>query len=229
MIDILFEIFSKTEISRRFDKSNKFWERFNIHKPDEQKVLDLYEVENIDDSCYVTLAVNPKEYFEYFKSELVNKKHKGIKKGSIGMEFKNYAERIKSIKEFDKFLKSKNNSKDVVRISLKKGEMLTHKIKKNKFSQLNDKRFCFPNWVVSVPFGHFSLNEIDNFKKEKGRKIEKYFWTEKEKLLELKKNALKKYPRIVFLNNILDQVPKIVSNSIETPNIYIKKKEILIF
>ena len=67
--------------------------------------------------------------------------------------------------------------------------MLTHKIKKNKFSQLNDKRFCFPNWVVSVPFGHFSLNEIDNFKKEKGRKIEKYFWTEKEKLLELKKKC----------------------------------------
>ena len=216
---ILFEIFSKTEISKRFDKTNKFWERFNIHKPDEQKVLGLYEVENIDDPCYVTLAVNPKEYFEYFKSELVNKKHKGIKKGSIGMEFKNYAERIEPIKEFDKFQKSKNNSKDVVRISLKKGEMLTHKIK----------RFYFPNCVVSVPFGHFSLNEIDNFKKEKGRKIEKYFWTEKEKLLELEKSALKKYPRIVFLNNILDQVPKIVSNSIETPNIYIKKKEILIF
>ena len=126
------------------------------------------------------------------------------------MEFKNYAERIKSIKEFDKFLKSKNNSKDVVRISLKKGEMLTHKIKKNKFSQLNDKRFCFPNWVVSVPFGHFSLNEIDNFKKEKGQKIEKYFWTEKEKLPELEKASLKKCPRIDFLNNILDEVPKIV-------------------
>ena len=65
---------SKTEISKRFDKSNKFWERFNIHKPEEQKVLGLYEVENIDDLCYVTLAVNPKEYFEYFKSESVNKK-----------------------------------------------------------------------------------------------------------------------------------------------------------
>ena len=36
--DILFEIFSKTEISKRFDKSNKFWKRFNIHKPEEQKV-----------------------------------------------------------------------------------------------------------------------------------------------------------------------------------------------
>ena len=173
--DILFEIFSKTEISKRFDKSNKFWERFNIHKPDEQKVFGLYEVENIDDPCYVTLAVNPKEYFEYFKSESVNKKHKGIKKGSIGMEFKNYADRIKPIKEFYKFQKSKNDSKDVVRISVKKGEMLTHKIKKNKFSQLNDKQFYFPNWVISVPFGHFSLNEIDNFKKEKEQKIEKYF------------------------------------------------------
>ena len=64
---------SKTEISKRFDKSNKFWERFNIHKPEEQKVLGLYEVENIDDLCYVTLAVNPKEYFEYFKSKSVNK------------------------------------------------------------------------------------------------------------------------------------------------------------
>ena len=102
--------------------------------------------------------------------------------------------------------------------------MLTYKIKKNKFSQLNDKRFYFPNWVISVPFGHFSLNEINNFKKEKRRKIEKYFWTEKEKILELEKSALKKYPRIDFLNNILDQVSKIVSNSIETPNIYIKKE-----
>ena len=64
--------------------------------------------------------------------------------------------------------------------------------------------------MVFVPFGHFSLNEIDQYKKEKGRKIEKYLWSEKEKLLELEKDALKKCSRIDFLNNILDQVPKIV-------------------
>ena len=46
--------------------------------------------------------------------------------------------------------------------------------------------------MVSVPFGHFSLNEIDQYKKEKGWKIEKYFWSEKEKLLELEMTALKK-------------------------------------
>ena len=209
--DILFEIFPNTEIHKRFDKSDEFWKRFNFHEPKDQKVLGLYEVKHIDDPCYVTLAVNPKEYFEYFKSELINKKHKGIKKGCIGMEFKNYAERIKPLLNFETYKKPKADIKDMVRISVKKGEMTTHKIKKKKFSQLSDKRFCFPNAVVSLPFGDISLKKIDEYRKDKGWRIEKYFWTEKEKLLELKKSTLKISPRINFLNNILEQVPKIVN------------------
>ena len=171
----------------------------------------LYEVEHIDDPCYVTLAVNPKEYFEYFKSNSTNKKHKGIKKGSAGMEYKNYAERIKPLLNFNTYKKPKADIKDVVRISVKKGEMSTHTIKKSKFSQLNNKRFYFPNAVVSVPFGHLSLNQIDEYKKDKAQRIEKYFWIEKEKLLEFEKSAIKNCPSINFLNNILEQVPKIVN------------------
>ena len=125
--DILFQIFSKTEIRERFDKSNEFWRRFNVHSPNEQKVLGLYEVEHIDDPCYVTLAVNPKEYF---KSNSTNKKHKGIKKGSAVIEYKNYAERIKPLFNFNTYKKTKADVKDIVRISVKKGEMTTHKIKK---------------------------------------------------------------------------------------------------
>ena len=34
---------------------------------------------HIDDPCYETLEYK-KEYFEYFKSDNVNKKHKGFKK-----------------------------------------------------------------------------------------------------------------------------------------------------
>ena len=79
-------------------------------------------------------------------------------------------------------------------------------IKKKKLSQLNDKRFYFPNAVVSLPFGHLSLTDIDEYKKNKGQRIEKYFWTEKETLLELEKIALKNCSRIDYLNNILDQV-----------------------
>ena len=176
--DILFEIFSKTEIRESFDKSDKFWRQFNVYCPQDQKVLGLYEVEHIDDPCYVTLAVNPKEYFEYFESDNCNKKHKGIKKGSPGMDCENYAERIKPLIDFKTYKKPKVDVKDVVRISVKKGEMTTHKIIKSKFSQLNDKHFYFPNAIVSLPFGHFALREIDEYKKSKGRRIEKYFWTE---------------------------------------------------
>ena len=76
--NILFEISSKIEIKDRFDKSDDFWQFFGVHMPDNQKVPGLYEVESINDQCLVTLEVNPKEYFEYFKSNNVNKKHKGI-------------------------------------------------------------------------------------------------------------------------------------------------------
>ena len=47
--DILFEIFSKAEIINRFDKSDDFWMKFNTHKPQDKKVLGLYEVEHLND------------------------------------------------------------------------------------------------------------------------------------------------------------------------------------
>ena len=55
------------------------------------------------------------------------------------------------------------------------------------------------------------MKKIDEYKKDKGPRIEKYFWIEKENFLELEKSTLKISPRINFLNNILEQVPKIVN------------------
>ena len=89
--------------------------------------------------------------------------------------------------------------------------MTTFLIKKNKFSQLNDKRFYFPNAIISLPLGHLALKKFDEYKKDKGRKIEKYFWKEKETLLELEKEVLKKNERLDVLDNILKQVPKITA------------------
>ena len=145
---ILFEIFSKTDISCRFDKSEDFWKQFNFHDSSNKKVLGLYEVESIDDPCLVILAVNPKEYFEYFQSQKVNKKHKGIKKGAPGMNYENYSERVKPLYDFESF---------VVRFSVKKGEMTTHQIEKNKifsnqrqkvlFSK-RDSIFAIRSWCI---------------------------------------------------------------------------------
>ena len=191
--DVLFEIFSNTEIRKRFDKSDEFGKKFDVHMPENQKVLGLYEVQSINDPCLVTLAVNPlAEYLEYFKSETVNKKHKGIKKRLVGMDYENFAERIKPLFSFDIYVKPKKDTKPVVRISVRKGEMTTHKIIKSKFSQLNNKRFYFPNAVVSLSFGHYVLKDLDKFKKDKGQRIENYFLTEKEHLFQLEKRALKK-------------------------------------
>ena len=70
--------------------------------------------------------------------------------------------------------------------------MVTTKITKTEFSQLHDKRFYFSNGIFSLPFGHLSLKELDDCKNQKGQKIEKYFWLEKEKLLAMEKTALEK-------------------------------------
>ena len=99
--------------------------------------------------------------------------------------------------------------KDVVHISVKKGEMTTHKIVKTKFPQLNSKRFYFPNAIFSLPFGHPALKDTDRYKRNKEQRTEKYFWMEKENLLKLEKESLKATPLLDFLNNILLQKPKI--------------------
>ena len=123
-------MFSKTEIRERFDKSDEFWKQFNVHCTQNKKVLGLYEVEHVNDPCYITLAVNPKEYLELFKSDTINKKHKGIKKDSAGMDYKNYSEKIKPLFDFETYKQPKADVKNVVRISVKKGEMTTYMIKK---------------------------------------------------------------------------------------------------
>ena len=64
----------------------------------------------------------------------MNKKHKGIKKGLVSMDIENFAERIKLLYDFDTYVKPKKDTKSIVRISVKKSEMTTHKIVKTKFS-----------------------------------------------------------------------------------------------
>ena len=70
----------KTEIYKRFDTSHHFWKRFDAQKPNRQKELGLYEIAHIDDPCYVTLAVNPKGYFEFLNLILQIKNTRGSKK-----------------------------------------------------------------------------------------------------------------------------------------------------
>ena len=65
------------------------------------------------------------------------------------MGFENFAERIKPLVSFDTFEKPPAEYKEVSRFSVVQGEMVKKTVQKNKFSQLNNKRFYFPDGIVS--------------------------------------------------------------------------------
>lgn len=109
------------------------------------------------------------------------------------MDYEHYAERIKSLKNFETFEQLKNEYKQVMRFAVKKGDMVTTSIAKTKFSQLNDKSFYFPNKILSLPFGYPSLKELDGFKKEKVQKIEKILLGRKRETFGGGKNSTSKH------------------------------------
>ena len=56
-------------ICRYFD-----WEIFVAQNKSLKKQVGLYEIENINNANVLTIAINPKEYFEIFKETSVDKK-----------------------------------------------------------------------------------------------------------------------------------------------------------
>ena len=58
-----------------------------------------------------------------FEDKGINKKHKGIKKGSNGLGFQNFSQKIKSLGNFDSFEKTPADFKEVSRFTVKAGEM----------------------------------------------------------------------------------------------------------
>ena len=108
----------------------------------------------------------------YLKIKELIKKHKGIKKGSSELGFENFSQRIKSLANFDIFQKPSVDLKEVSRLTVKAGEMKKETIIKNKFSQINGKRFYFPDGILSLPFYHPNLKELNEFKEKMGQRIE---------------------------------------------------------
>ena len=57
----------------------------------------------------ITIAVNPKEYFEKFHSKQFNKKHKRVRKDAQGMGFEAYAEIIMNLRQYQQGDKKPKN------------------------------------------------------------------------------------------------------------------------
>ena len=96
---LIFEILLLKK-SDRLDTSDEFFDQFLCRNKSTKKQVGLYEVESIDNANLVTIAVNPKEYIETFKNKAINKKHKGVKKSTPGMNFESFASRIMDVREY---------------------------------------------------------------------------------------------------------------------------------
>ena len=123
-----------------FDASQIFWEKYGARNEQLNKKLGYFSIENIDDPCLVTVAVNPKKYFEDFESQSVNKKLKVLRKGASRMEFEDYAKRINSIKEIETFGQLPKQKQKQSRFTIKNNQMILEEIEKSKFFQINNKK-----------------------------------------------------------------------------------------
>ena len=99
-----------------------------------------------------------------FQGRNINKKRKEKKKGSSGLGFENFSDRITSLINFDTFKKTPADYKEVSRLTVSEGEMQKKTVAKSKFSQINDKRFYFADAITSLPLSHSHLQELVDFK-----------------------------------------------------------------
>ena len=58
--------------------------------------------ESINKANVITIALNSKQYYERFDDHSDNKKHKGLKKSTHGMDFDSYSSRLADLNEFSK-------------------------------------------------------------------------------------------------------------------------------
>ena len=164
---IIFELMLNSKIFDRLDRSHEYFEQFNARDASLKKKVGYFEIEQIDKENVVTVALNPKEYYERFIDSSYNKKHKGLSKNVKGMDFESYSKRLSDLTEyFDNFVINPNPVQRIKqkRFQIKDESMQMQTIQKVQFGQLNDKRFYFSNGITSLPFGHPDLESCRNKK-----------------------------------------------------------------
>ena len=113
--DIIFKVTIKSKLFERIDLSDDFWDQFGVQNKKLKKQVGLFEIESINKANVLTVALNPKEYYERLEDHPENKKHKGLKKSTSSMDFDSYSSRLEDLNEFSKKnlkIQRKSNRKD---------------------------------------------------------------------------------------------------------------------
>ena len=229
--NIIFEVMIASQIFDRLDLSAEFYEQFNCRNTKLQKRVGLFEIENIDKPNVITIALNPKEYYERFIDHTDNKKHKGLKKSTPDMDFDSYSNRLSDLTEYyGEFLKKPAQQIEQKRFQVINESMQMKSVCKVQFGQLNDKRFYFSNGILSLPFGHPYLEDLRK-EKNKYRNIHTVIQSKKDKFLKEESKVIQKIQRLNILKQIYSQIPllyelnsdtKFITSGWKTTKEYIK-------
>lgn len=134
-----------------------------------------------------------------------------MKKGSSGLGFENFSDRINSLINFDMFQKPPVDFKEVSRLTVSDGEMQKKTIIKSKFSQINDKRIYFTDTITSLQLSHPHLKELADFKIKKGAKNREIFLGRKRKPIRNRKQGPRIRGTSVFVPSDFDELSKNIS------------------
>ena len=178
--------------------------------------------------CYViNLLICCRGQLRY-RDKTVNKKHKGLKGDTPGLNFEAYSQRICLLHEF---YQNQNPQKiKQKRFQIIKLNMQMVSVNKNQFAGLNDKPFYFNDGIVSLPFGHYLLNKVRK-EKEKYKNEMQYQIHTKNDLLKQEATAVRRCERLRILRSIFAQAPLLylLDSKIlmKRPSIYYTKDYIL--
>ena len=218
--NIIFEVFVSSKILSRLDLADDFWEQFGVQNKELKKKVGLFETESINVPNVITISINPKEYMEEFENSTINKKHKGIKRGTPGMDFNTYFSKLCSITDyFDYYFKQKKTKIVQKRFQVINDGMQMKTVNKIQFGQLNDKKIYFPNGIISLPFGHFLLDE---YRKEKNeiKNIQNQINERKWEFIKKENQILNKNERLLVFSQIINGTPTIYNLESNEPTLH---------
>ena len=207
--NIIFEVMIASKIFDILVLSAEFYNQFNCHNTLLKRQVGLFEIENIDQPNVITIALNPKEYYERFANHTNNKKHKGLKKSTPDMDFDSYLNRLSDLTEYHSEVLQKPNPFQKIepkRFQVINESMQMKSVCKVQFGQLNDKRFYFPNGILSLPYDHPYLEHLRK-EKNKYRNIHTTIQSKIYKFLKEESKVIEIISRLNILKQIYSQIP----------------------
>ena len=204
------------ELNHRIDTSSEYYDRFSLRDESRKKKMGLFALEQ-DGTNPIVLSVNanPKEYFELTQNHYVNKKHKGLARGTCGIDLKLYLDKVLNTPSSSSRTHAfSGNTFHQSRIRTDHNSIGISVIQKKPLAQINDKYFYTYDGILSFMHGHRDLEEYYNF--VTGKVLNNVLQNKNIfKKINLEREALAKNKRLFTLYQIYNADQQRVINYIQ--------------